>query len=327
MKHEYPLQYDKRTAEYMDRWEEIIFKAPYVWDEAKIMAALRKFYKALDRKFPKEYQVRKCRDIFDEGFREAACSACSAYFASLTHSAPSASSASSAFSASSAYSASSVSSAYSAYWAHLAIFSFEYYLYKNPIDENGRKLLLSQEAIMEAYENGLGHFAEKEGVFYLVPAPIVRLNEKNQKHSETQPAIEWKEGKKFYYLNDVEFPKDLWERITKRTITAKEAFQLENTEQRIIAIQYLGGDKLEKELGAVVLDKHKYNYGTDYLIELKGMKDNLKQPYKYIKGYDPAEKGYVYIRTHPKCKTLREAHNFCYRLELFGLDYQPDNRS
>ena len=86
MKHSYPLKYDKRTADYIDKWEEMVFKAPYVWNTEKIMMGLKKFYAALDREFPENYKIKKCVDVFDKDFSKvitsSASSASSAYLVS-----------------------------------------------------------------------------------------------------------------------------------------------------------------------------------------------------------------------------------------------------
>jgi len=155
----------------------------------------------------------------------------------------------------------------------------------------------------------------------------INRDENGRLHSLTEKSIEYPDGWGLYHINGIKFDEDLWKKITSKTMPAKDVFKLKNTEQRAVAIKTLGAEKLIKELGGKTIDQKKYSYGTDYLIELEGFEDGLKEPYRFLKGYDPAESGYVYIRTSPKANTVEEAHNFCYRLQIFNMNYEPDKRT
>lgn len=122
-------------------------------------------------------------------------------------------------------------------------------------------------------------------------------------------------------------PLKLLKQIYNKTLSAKEAIKIKNTEIRMIAIKGLGTKKILDELGSVVIDKHKFNYGTDYLLELKDFKDSVGDAYKILKGYDPAENDYVYIRVSPECKTVIEAQNFIYQLHKIEINYNPISRT
>ena len=165
-----------------------------------------------------------------------------------------------------------------------------------------------------------------KGIAFISEKPKISWLEGNL-HSEADMAIKYPDGYGFHFLHGICFDEKLWQSIVKRTISARKVFKLKNAEQRAMAIKVLGAEKLIKELGGKVIDKRKYNYGIDYLIELKGFKDGTGEPYKFLKGYDPAEKDYVYIRTHPRVKNVQEAHNFCYRLQMFNVDYNPSLRT
>lgn len=165
--------------------------------------------------------------------------------------------------------------------------------------------------------------------FVMVCARPKKINRDNEGmlHSEAGKSIEYPDGWGLYNIHGVRFGEALYWGIIKKTIKPRDVFKIKNTEQRAIAVNMTIDDRAVKELGAIEIDKKKYCYGTDYLIELKKMKDGLGKPYKFIKGYDPAEKGYVYVRAHPKSKTVQEAHDLSYRLKIFNLTYNPTSRT
>ena len=93
---------------------------------------------------------------------------------------------------------------------------------------------------MQAKEAGLGYRVEWEDTLYLVPTPIVRLNEETppQFHSDQLPAIEWKNGEKVYYLDGVHLPKDLWQKIVSKEMSLSEIMKIEISDQRTVALKY-----------------------------------------------------------------------------------------
>lgn len=109
---------------------------------------------------------------------------------------------------------------------------------------------------MQAKEAGLGYWAEKEGTLHLVPAPIIRINSALQWHSDRVPAIEWKGGRKFYFLNGVSFPEALWKRATSREMPMSEILAIEDVDQRTQALKYGSFDEFSKMEGARMLDRH-----------------------------------------------------------------------
>jgi hypothetical protein len=97
----------------------------------------------------------------------------------------------------------------------------------------------------------------------------------NRLHSTEKPATGWRDGFELYYLHGVLLEKDLWEKITKKEISAIDVLKIENMEQRYIALQELGAEKLLKELSAKMIDKtEKGNelYQLDGIIPNKSLK-------------------------------------------------------
>ena len=152
--------------------------------------------------------------------------------------------------ASSASSASSARSAWSAWSPSSSLdYDFDWYIFvfqykedqtDNPINENDIKYLEYCELLMQAKEAGLGYRVEWEDTLYLVPTPIVRLNEETppQFHSDQLPAIEWKNGEKVYYLDGVHLPKDLWQKIVSKEMSLSEIMKIEISDQRTVALKY-----------------------------------------------------------------------------------------
>ena len=230
-------------------------------------------YDLFDLKRPSK--IVWCKDIFSKKFLD---SAMSAWPASPAWSARSASSAKSASSARSAW------STWSAAWTGLDYefdwFVFEYEYCKNPTDnkpnENDEKYLQYSELLLEALEAGCGYRVEWEDTLYLVPTPIVRLNDDTPPtyHSDQLPAIKWKNGVEFYYLDGVNFEKELWEKVVSQKMTFKEIIAIDISDQRTVALKYNPQAILNE--GATLV--HKDNRTNElYLIEGKEINKELEE--------------------------------------------------
>lgn len=183
-------------------------------------------------------------------------------------------------------------------------------------NENDFKYLEYSELLMEAKEYGLGYRIEWQDTLYLVPTPLVLLDEKNRFHSENKPAIRWKKGAKVYFLNGVKFEKELWKKVINKELSSKEILGLENIEQRMIAIKYKGIENMLEELGAKLLDKTERN--ELYLIE-----NVFSQPAYFLK-YSCPSTGRVYCKgVKPEIgkqgnADLAQANSFKWSLEEYN---------
>ncbi len=148
-------------------------------------------------------------------------------------------------------------------------------------------------------------------------------DERGRLHSELGMAVAYPDGWGIYALHGVRFEETLWKKIVSKEITSKEALAIQSSDQRAIALNFIGGERLMKDFDGKVIATDEYGE----LIELPGLLDTNKVPYKYLKAYNPESKDFVYLRTWPEVKTPAEAEARSYRLDRIGKKYQPDSRT
>ena len=94
------------------------------------------------------------------------------------------------------------------------------------------------------------------GVAILSKLPVkTNKDQRGRLHSLTEPAILFIDGFTVYAIHGVRFSQELWEKVTKKQLSAKEILSLENAEQRYTALTIYGADKLLMELGANLIEK------------------------------------------------------------------------
>jgi hypothetical protein len=134
----------------------------------------------------------------------------------------------------------------------------------------------------------MGYRVEWENVLHLVPAPLVMIDSQQRFHSETMPAIRWKEGEFFYYLSGVSFEESLWRKVVSSKMSFSEILAVENTEQRLQAIRY-NPNALISENPKLV---HKSKRGNElFLIENSQVNQFYDAPKVWLLGFvDPSKK-------------------------------------
>ena len=199
--------YSQKTADLIERMCRNAERKDFVLDKKKAEECLLKTYDLFGLKRPKK--IAWYTDIFEKEFDDAARSAGAAWAA--------------------------------------PDYDFDWFVIENEYCENpeGEKpnrhdkiYLQYSELLMEAKEAGLGYRVEWEDTLYLVPTPLVLLNQQNQFHSPHAPAIRWKDGSKFYYLNGVNFPFNLWQKVVSREMSMKEVLAIEDIDQRTQAMRF-----------------------------------------------------------------------------------------
>ena len=67
--------------------------------------------------------------------------------------------------------------------------------------------------------------------------PEVKM-EDGRLHSDQVPAVSFKDGYELYYLDGVNFPKELWEKVISKEMTLSEIMKIEISDQRTVALKY-----------------------------------------------------------------------------------------
>lgn len=83
----------------------------------------------------------------------------------------------------------------------------------------------------------------------------VSTNTQGRPHSTEKPAIHWADGLDNYFIDGVSFDRMLWNKVAKRTISAKEIAEMSNVEQKTVALRLIGYDSVVAELGGRIIDQ------------------------------------------------------------------------
>jgi len=104
-----------------------------------------------------------------------------------------------------------------------------------------------------------GWFIPFKDTVIISPKPSIcnttYLRDRYVLHSEDEPSIYYCEDFQIFALWGVRLDKELHQKITTRTITATEVLALENIEQRMVALKYLGDNTILETLGSTLLNK------------------------------------------------------------------------
>jgi hypothetical protein len=132
---------------------------------------------------------------------------------------------------------------------------------------------------------------------------ILAVDEQNRPHSDTGPSHRWRDGWELYHLCGVKFEKELWEKVTSGKLTAKELAEIEDVDQRKIAMTYLTGDDFVRETNAKLVDEgetiHYQHLGNRRIV--KGTKGTavINRLYKIAAGDLYEEDKYFLKYTNP----------------------------
>ncbi len=117
---------------------------------------------------------------------------------------------------------------------------------------------------------------------------FISRDEQHRLHNEEKPAITWRDGYEQHYLCGVYFDKPLWEKVVSGGMDFKEVMEIQNMEQRMVALKLLNPVTLLEGTGAKLLNRS--NRGNElYLI--KGL---FSQPAYFLKYVCPST-GRIYI--------------------------------
>ena len=142
---------------------------------------------------------------------------------------------------------------------------------------------------VEYLQSGLFMTVFQDGLAVVCRRPKKLLrDERERMHSETEAAIEWRDGFKLYYLFGIEFDEKLWKKVVDRKLKFKEMMEISNMEQRMAALKVLGAEYLLEQGKAQLIEKT--TRGNELFL-LKGVFSR----YAYFLKYTCPSTGRVYV--------------------------------
>jgi hypothetical protein len=114
-----------------------------------------------------------------------------------------------------------------------------------------------------------------------------KLNAQERLHNEEGPAIKWRDGFNFYFIDSVAFNKKLFTDITKDKLTSQQILQLSNIEQRRIALRMRTPAKILTDLKGKSIDRWFSPHLQDW-VELFVLPGFLGVDAKLVKYKDPS---------------------------------------
>ena len=121
-------------------------------------------------------------------------------------------------------------------------------------------------------------FIPFENIVFISDNPTsITLDSQGRLHHEEAPAMMYEDGYSLFYMNGIQVPKRFIE--TKRAdINPKEVLALQNTEQRMVLMRYVGLANYLKDLNAKEIHSYK-----DYKLYYLTVENQEIGPYIYMK--------------------------------------------
>lgn len=136
------------------------------------------------------------------------------------------------------------------------------------------------------------------------------FNENDRLHSVTGPALAWPDGTELYYLNDIEFDKELWQKVVSGKMPVEDIFAIENAEQRRVAYEVMDKSRIKELKDFKVLDEIKDD-GYGYPMKVVEFKvKQFDEPLRYLNCFCPSTGREYYIETRQDKCELAKAKSF-----------------
>ncbi len=168
---------------------------------------------------------------------------------------------------------------------------------------------------MAFMKKGIWNLVMADEAAFVAKMPIeVKYDDNMRLSNDRGAAITFRDGTKHHYIRNIYFKPDLFEKITTKTLPVKEILQLENMEQRMMALHIYGPERLLQEVDAVKIDSWK-----EYeLYQIEGLIEGRKL--KLLKYPDPSTDR-VYMSFVPdECSTCRAAKAKKFQIEESEVD-------
>ena len=171
-------------------------------------------------------------------------------------------------------------------------------------------------------------FFDKAVFICRLPTKVMKDDE-GRLHSVTQGAVQWADGLDNHFINGVGFDKSLWERISSKSISSRDAILLSNIEQRTVALRALGYDHVLKEIGAKVIDSTvemtRNGRPLHYEVLETNLQDDGSSPVaRFVKVECPSTGKEAVLRVDPKSEATRTCKGAVgWTFGMGPLDYDP----
>ncbi len=125
-------------------------------------------------------------------------------------------------------------------------------------------------------------------------------------------------GNFVYKINNVEFPKEWFNKIRKDELTAEEAFAIDNIEHRRVAFEKMDKAKMKQLKDYKILDEQTDEKGNPMKI-LSFTIQNMKEPLKFYNCLCPSSKREYFIGTEKD--TCAEAKAACWGFSKGEIEF------
>jgi len=124
--------------------------------------------------------------------------------------------------------------------------------------------------IYDFYKKGIFNIEFYKEECFICTMPVkMRFDSENRLHGGELPAIEFADGNHYFLVRDVYFDSDMWKKIQGRTMPITEVLGLPNIEQRCVALEFIGPEKILEQCNAVKVHGPTAKGNTLYEVKLK----------------------------------------------------------
>jgi len=109
----------------------------------------------------------------------------------------------------------------------------------------------TDKRIFDFYSKGIFNIEYYQKECFICTFPVaMRFDSENRLHGGELPAIEFADGNHYFLVRDVYFDAEMWKKIQGRTMPITEVLGLPNIEQRCVALEFIGPEKILEQCNA-----------------------------------------------------------------------------
>ena len=186
---------------------------------------------------------------------------------------------------------------------------WDYYLFAfyesafSQLDEEDKHEFV-RDSFFEMFKAGLGHIVNLGDLIIGIPLPKAVINQNDQLHCEDGPAVEFADGTKAYWWNDVEVDREVIE--DPDSVDPISIIKMENQEKKRASFEALGYDRILKPFKPEKIASD--DWGTLYELEPSALNDDQGRPARFVRVVCPSTgRVYPFNRVPPNIKKPVEA--------------------